>query len=140
MPAKEPPFIKYMRSSSFLFFLVGGFFVSLFNGCDGIDSTAPEDIYIPTENVSFQVHVQPFLEVSCNSLGCRDAPRSDNRFVSLRSYFEVMSINVVNAPGDTNCGLVRVLFEQQQNHVPVRGSIQQREGIKQWVKEGAKNN
>src|SRR5207244_13035882 len=81
--------------------------------CGTNDVTTPEEIIFPDTNVSFARHVQPFLTLSCNNAGCHDAARSDNGDVALTSWVNVRNIKVVNQPGDTNCGLVRVLYGKQ---------------------------
>lgn len=81
------------------------------------------------------MHVQPLMNISCNSLNCH----GDNGQTKLTSWVGVRSLNVVNQPGDTNCNLIGVVYGRLL-HVPVNVNDNHREGLKQWVLEGAQNN
>jgi hypothetical protein len=107
--------------------------------CSGSDITSPEDVIFPERNVSYAQHVAPYLALGCNMTGCHDQARPENNFIDLTSWAAVRSTRVVNQPGDTNAGLVQVLYGRIV-HFPVRATDNQRQGIKQWVIEGAQNN
>ncbi len=110
-------------------------------GCGANDITNSDQIVFPDSNVSFTQQVQPFLTLSCDSYGCHDQSRSDNKYVALNSFADVRTINVVNQPGDTTCNLVRIVLGIDLTHAaPIHPTANQRIGIKQWVKEGAKDN
>lgn len=115
-------------------FFIGTLFVFI-AGCSGDDITDPDDIVFPAENVKFSLHVQPLLNISCNSYGCH----GDGGQTKLTSWVGVRALNVVNQPGDTNCGLVNVVYGRQI-HVWVDVNNNHRQGLKQWVIEGAQNN
>ena len=108
-------------------------------GCDDDAISSPTQVIFPDSNVSFAAHVAPFLQLGCNMTGCHDAPRTENRNIVLTSWAGVMDLRVVNQPGDTNAGLVQVLYGKVF-HPLINAEENQRRGIKQWVKEGAKNN
>ena len=110
-------------------------------GCGANDISNPDQIVFPDSNVSFTKQVQPFLTLSCNSYGCHDESRSDNKYVALTSFANVRVINVVNQPGDTTCNLVRIVAGRDLSHAaPIHPNENQRQGIKKWVLEGAKDN
>jgi hypothetical protein len=110
-------------------------------GCGANDISNPNDIVFPDTNVSFTQHVQPFLTLSCDSYGCHDQSRSDNKFVALNSFADIRTINVVNQPGDTTCNLVRIVKGIDITHAaPIHPTDNQRRGITRWVREGAKDN
>jgi len=112
--------------------LVVGILFVFITGC----SDDPNDIVFPPSNVSFSMHVQPLLNLSCNSQGCH----GDDAQTKLTSWVGVRAINVVNQPGDTNCGLLNVVFGKNPSHIPVSVNDNHRQGLKQWVIEGAQNN
>lgn len=107
--------------------------------CDDDALSSPTDVHFPDSNVSYAAHVAPFLALGCNMTGCHDAPRTENRNIVLTSWIGVRDIRVVNQPGDTNAGLVQVLYGKVF-HPVIQAGDNQRKGIRQWVKEGAKNN
>ncbi len=122
-------------------FLAGTVALLLLSGCGANDITNPNQIIFPDTNVSYQAHIRPFFALSCTTSGCHDAPRANNFNIALTSFYEVRQINVVNQPGDTTCNLVKVMYGLGGLHGPDFTSTEnQRRGIKQWVKEGAKNN
>ena len=115
--------------------LVVGILFVFISGCSG-DITDPDDIVFPPINVSFGMHIQPLLNLSCNSQGCH----GEGAQTKLTSWGGVRALNVVNQPGDTNCGLVNVVYGRTETHWPVNVNSNHRQGIKQWVIEGAQNN
>lgn len=119
---------------------ISGIVFVLFAGCSGNDITDPNDIVFPQTNVSFSAQVQPLLNISCNSYGCHDAARTENLYVQLTSWAGVRNVRVVNQPGDTNSGLIRVVYGRQLHSGVIRINDNHRQGLKQWVLEGAQNN
>ncbi len=112
----------------------------LWIGCSGDDITNPDQIVFPATGVSYRQHIAPLFTISCNVQGCHDAPRPDNFNTDLTSWTGIRSINVVNQPYDTACGLVRVVYGRESHPGPLRINDNHREGIKQWVLEGAQDN
>ena len=110
-------------------------------GCSSSDITSASDIVFPATHVSFKAQVEPLFTVSCNITGCHDVARNSNNNVDLTSWISVRSINVVNQPGDTNCGLIEVVFGRGGIiHPSMNLNDNNRQGLKQWVIEGAQNN
>ena len=110
-----------------------------FAGCSSSDITNPNQIVFPASNVSFHATVAPFLQLSCNQVGCHDAPRSANQGIDLTSWIGVRSNNVV-LPKDTTSPLVGVMYGRYQHSGPFIANDNQRNGIKVWVLEGAQDN
>ncbi|MEI8134418.1 MAG: hypothetical protein WCH46_04970 [bacterium] len=115
------------------------FSVLMLMGCSSSDITSSNDVVFPAENISFAQKVEPLFAVSCNSSGCHDAARSSNNFVDLTSWYGTRATNVVNQPGDTTCGLLQVVFGREF-HPGINLNSNHRQGLKQWVLEGAQNN
>lgn len=106
--------------------------------------TDPAEIVIPSSNVSFERHLLPVFNLTCNSAGCHS---TDSRAggVALTSYFEV----VFNAPGlvvaknPDRSVLMRVIDFNSVTHLPHRQSFQTRitqnhiDGVRTWIREGA---
>jgi hypothetical protein len=112
----------------------------LLSGCSSDDITSADQIVFPASGVSFKVQVEPLFTLSCNVSGCHDAARADNNMVDLTSFSTVRNLNVVGQPGDTNCGLLRVVFGRELHPGPLRINDNHRQGLKTWVLEGAQNN
>ncbi len=114
----------------------------VWSGCSSTDITSADQIVFPASNVSYKAHVAPLMALSCSVSGCHDAARSDNAYVDLTSWIALRgSTSVVNQPGDTNCGLVKVMYARVVHPGPIPHiTDNHRQGIKQWVIEGAQNN
>lgn len=112
---------------------------SIWTGCFPGDVTNPNQIVFPASNVSYSQQLVPFLTLSCNMTGCHDAARSGNLNVDLTSWIGVR--NEVPKPGDTlTSPLVAVMFARENHVGNFLANDNQRNGIKVWVLEGAKNN
>jgi len=115
----------------------------LLSACDdtltGIDS-----ILIPTTDISYNKHLQPVFNAKCTNSGCHDdASRSGG--LSLTSHTNTTLDFLVVAPGlPQNSKLIWAIEGTGVNIMPPFGypalTKNQIEGIKTWVKEGAKNN
>lgn len=127
--------IKDMR---FICYIVASGVFTLM-GCGSNDITSPNDIIFPALNVSFRAHVQPLFTLSCNVSGCHDNISHAGN-VDLSSWIGVRATNVVNQPGDTNCGLMQVIFGRELHTGSVNINENHRQGLKRWVIEGAQDN
>jgi hypothetical protein len=105
-------------------------------GCSGSDITSPNDIVFPATNVSFKGQVEPLFSLACNS--CHSSGSSTD----LTSWIGVRAINVVNQPGpaDTACGLLQVIYGREFHAGGVNIDAIRKQGLKQWVIEGAQDN
>ncbi|MFI5263437.1 MAG: hypothetical protein ACHQM6_02870 [Candidatus Kapaibacterium sp.] len=122
------------------YILASGVFTVI--GCSSSDITSANDIVFPATKVSFKAQVEPLFAVSCNISGCHDMATSANNDVDLTSWYGVRAINVINQPGpaDTACGLLQVIFGRELHSGPITLNDNHRQGLKQWVIEGAQNN
>ncbi len=118
--------------------------VVIFVGCD--DSN-PVDIVIPSKNVSYSKYIQPLFNISCAVSGCHDNGTAAGG-LSLTSWSATVANPEIVFPGNAdNSALVWAIEGQggAQPMPPVTSSIipltlNQINGIKTWINEGAKNN
>lgn len=99
---------------------------------------------IPTSNVSYGQHIQPVFDKLCNSSGCHN-DQTKAGGLSLTSWANTTADYLVVAPGlPASSKLVWVITGQSVKTMPPLGwpalNTNQINGIKTWVKEGAKNN
>ena len=113
--------IRYFWAALPLFFLAG---------CTG--ATDPNQIVFPATNVSYAQDIEPYFALAC--VQCHDIGDP----VDLSSWVGIRAINVTT-PKDTTSELVLVMYGNGA-HGPISANDNQRQGIKQWVLEGAKNN
>lgn len=116
------------------------FSAALFVACgEGTVATRPSDIIFPDTAVSYQRHVQPFMNLACAFSGCH----SDGDRIPLSSY-----ITLYNTPGLIIIGkpessrLNQVLEGKLSHNGAFQNNINDnhRRGMSTWVKEGCKNN
>ena len=104
-------------------------------GCSSSDITSANDIVFPAKNVSFKGQVEPLFSIACNSC------HSPGNTVDLSSFVCVRATRVINQPGDTNCGLIQVIYGRGAPHPgPINIDNIRKQGLKQWVIEGAQDN
>ncbi|MEW6506874.1 MAG: c-type cytochrome domain-containing protein [Bacteroidota bacterium] len=117
----------------------------LLTGCD--DTINQEDLdskIIPSSSVSYSQHIQPVFDARCSNAGCHNS--IDRRAgLSLATWGDATSNSLIIFPGlPDNSKLVwaiegRSAFPMPPvNYRPLTKN--QIEGIKIWIKEGAKNN
>lgn len=106
--------------------------------------TNPAEVVIPSSNVSFERHLLPVFNLTCNLSGCHNEQTRAGG-VALTSYFEV----VFNAPGlvlpknPDQSVLLRVMDFTSRTRIPHRESFQSRitqnhiDGVRTWIREGA---
>jgi hypothetical protein len=131
-----------MQKINFLFFLLFAAF-AMYSGCDdtGVQIDERE---IPASDVSYQQHIQPVFEVKCATSGCHeDATRAGG--LSLTSWFNTTAPGVVNPFQPQNSRLVWAIEGQAGiSPMPPIGfrplTLNQINGIKKWIEEGAENN
>ncbi len=114
------------------------------NSCENT-FTSQNDIIFPDSNVSYQLHVKPFIQFTCAYYGCHNSEfRAGGR--DLSSYFALtdnaMNLGLIIPYDPENSILVQILqrkyfhrFSEQwyitDNHI---------KGISRWIAEGALNN
>jgi hypothetical protein len=110
----------------------------LIAGCSGISD--PNQIVFPATNVSYKVDIAPYFSLACSESGCHDQATPNNDEVDLTSWVGVRAYNVAPTAGDTTCHLVLVMYGREAHAGVLVANDNQRQGIKQWVLEGAKDN
>ncbi len=108
--------------------------VFIYIGCSSSDITSVNDIVFPATKVSFKAQVEPLFTLACN--GCHTTGSS----TVLTSWIGARATNVVNQPGDTTCGLLQVVYGRMLHPGPISINDNHRQGLKQWVIEGAQDN
>ncbi|MCF8241185.1 MAG: hypothetical protein K9J16_07350 [Melioribacteraceae bacterium] len=133
-------FILLTIFSAFIFFI----------SCD--DTVTGDDIdnrVIPDSNVSYSKHIQPVLNLKCTSSGCHDdAARAGG--LSLTTWSNTTSDPNIVFPGKPENSVLVWSVEGLNGASlmpppPPEGNVppfteNQVEGLKTWIREGAKNN
>jgi len=117
----------------------------VFISCD--DTNTVEDIdriIIPSKDVSYSEHLQRVFDVKCNAKGCHN-DQDLGGGLSFTSYANTTANYLVVAPGNPqNSKLVWSIEGRSAFPMPPVGypplNQNQIDGIKTWIKEGAKNN
>ncbi len=117
-----------------------------YSGCD--DTITTDDLdkrIIPDKDVSYSQHIQPVLNLKCASAGCHDdATRADG--LCLTSWANTTADPSVVARGEPdNSSLVWAIEAQASvSPMPPIGypplTVNQINGVKTWIREGAQNN
>lgn len=116
-----------------------------FAACDDtINQDELDNKIIPSSNVSYSEYIQPVFNARCNNSGCHnDSDRAGG--LSLTSHSNTTESYLVVAPGSPdNSTLVWAVEGKTTEPMPPIGyrplTTNQIQGIRTWVKEGAKNN
>ncbi len=113
---------------------------------DSITATEIDNKVIPSSNVSYQEYIQPVFTVKCAVSYCHD-DKTQAAGLILTSYgFAVADYSMI-APGNpNNSKVVWAITGNGARLMPPLGApvkpltTNQIDGIKTWIKEGAKNN
>jgi hypothetical protein len=131
-----------MTSTLSVVLIAAAAFASASCGSDMI--TQPQDVTFPDTNVSYRGQVQPFLTVTCATGGCHSdiAPAGGIRLGSYSPLFiDRPNLVVVGRPDES---LVMQVLTGVMPHLvgnlPGRVSANHRQGMRQWILEGARNN
>ena len=133
--------MKYKLPINFLFIaaFAAVFFIS---ACDDTSNiTNINSVIIPAQNVSYSKYIQPVLSLYCDRSGCHDDQTSAGN-LSVTSWSNVVKGSIVFPGIPETSHLVWVITGLSPNHpffTPTPNS-NQINGIKTWIKEGAKNN
>ncbi|MEG8947181.1 c-type cytochrome domain-containing protein [Rosettibacter firmus] len=133
------------KKTVYNFLLIITFSLLLIYSCD--DTITQEDLdnkIIPSSNVSYSQHIQPVFDAKCNYAGCHN-DRDLAGGLSLTNYYNTTSDYLIVAPGlPDNSKLVWAIEGRGTNPMPPVGrwplTKNQINGIRTWIKEGAKNN
>ncbi len=128
-------------------FFVTAFSISIFIFASCDDSINPINQDIPSSNVSYNKYIQPIFNVKCNNSGCHnDQDRAGN--LSLTSYANATSDNQIVVPYYPDNSILVWSIEGKAASgfmPPPAGPVapltkNEIEGIRTWIKEGAKSN
>ncbi|KAB2909193.1 MAG: hypothetical protein LC102_00960 [Ignavibacteriales bacterium] len=132
--------ISYLLISLFSFAII-----IIFYGCkDTINQADVDAVIIPAHNVSYQAHIQPVLLVKCAFSGCHDDQSRANN-LSFTNYFTTVEDMAVVVPYEPqNSKMIWALMGTGAFKMPPPLypplTMNQIEGIRTWIAEGAKNN
>jgi hypothetical protein len=108
-------------------------------GCeDSINS--PKDIVFPDKDVSYSLHVEPFLNLTCSFAGCHG--NSAAAGIRLNDYFSIINTPGLVIPQNPDGSLLNQILEERKAHFTYyeKSNITDNhvQGMRQWVLEGAK--
>jgi hypothetical protein len=140
---------KHPRSVAFLLFTILIVLIALITSCkDTIQDTKPPDIVFPDSLVSYSRHVESLWSQACAHAGCH-AGQSPAGGLSLerpsyRSVIDYPTLPLVIQRDGTHSVLVMILDGRASPPMPPRNrpqlTLNQINGVKRWIDEGALNN
>jgi len=132
------------RFTIFILILITGI-ISLFGCDDNLTNSDLDKIIIPSKDVSYNEYIQPVLNVKCATSGCHDdGTRAGN--YSVTNWANVVTPGIVDVG---NVETSRLVWRIEGLGVPIMPPIgaivapltkNQIDGIKTWIREGARNN
>src|ERR1700733_13250605 len=100
--------------------------------------TNPAQIFFPATNGSFSQDIEPYFALACVECHDEDSPTPLSTWTEIRSDLGVVTF-VTATQGDTlTSELVLVMYGGILHSAPINANNDQRQGIKEWVLEGAK--
>jgi hypothetical protein len=131
-----------MKLAIFTIFSMVAILLILTQGCGGISNA--DQIFFPDTGVSYSQQVEPFFTLACNTAGCHNAADAAGD-VDLSTYTSILNslngglvlVDKSNPGYDTSCILDRTLFGEEPHAAPLNVNQNQRDGIRQWIYEGA---
>ncbi|MCS6966679.1 MAG: hypothetical protein NZ473_07935 [Candidatus Kapabacteria bacterium] len=115
----------------------------LFAGCNGSPfQPSPPNVIFPDSNVSFRLHVQPFLRRGCALVGCHDRGGRSGGVV-LEEYAHLWERPGLVVPGEPDASVLQQILEARLPHQPDPRELStdnQRRGVRRWIAEGARYN
>mgnify|MGYP000427485228 CR=1 FL=1 len=112
---------------------------------DSITSDYLDNVVIPDEKVSYNEYIQPVLNVKCGTSGCHDDENRAGDY-SVSNWANVVTPGIVDPGNVETSRLVWRIEGLGVEYMPPVGSVvkpltqNQVDGIKTWIREGAKNN
>jgi len=129
-----PNKILFISSLLFLLFIIAG-----------CDDTLTSDIEIPLEDVSYSKSIQPIFNLKCATSGCHSSSHMAGGY-SMQSWSETNTIPYILEGDSENSKLYLIISGKIPPTMPPINSSKlpltdrERDGIKTWIDEGAKNN
>lgn len=120
-------------------------FIAIFGLSCKDDVTDTNNIVFPDSNISYGQTVDPLFQSSCAFSGCHDSQTRAGNY-SMESWYDVVGSDpgVVLAGDTVNSRLVwRIEGKNNLVRMPLDRpplNTNQINGLKKWIKEGAKNN
>ncbi len=113
----------------------------IFSACTWT-SGGQEGLVFPEKDISFLLHVQPFLQQNCSYSPCHGNEMAGG--IRLVEYYQVISVpNFIHPLNPDISRFVQILEERGVSHYTYfyRKNITENhiQGIRQWIKEGAIN-
>jgi hypothetical protein len=131
--------MKIFFSMLIVLFVIG----VIFSACSWTTG-GQESLIFPEKDVSYLLHVKPFLQQNCSYSPCHGYDFAGG--ISLVEYHQVISVGGFIVPNNPDGSrFVQILENSVSNHIGIhfyRGNITDNhiKGIRQWIKEGAINN
>jgi len=100
-----------------------------------------DELVFPEKNISFLLHVKPFLQQNCSYSPCHGVNFAGG--ICLLEYHHLMTGLLVVPVDPDGSRLVQILEKTLPHYTNFyRGNIKENhiKGIRQWIKEGAINN
>jgi mono/diheme cytochrome c family protein len=113
-----------------------------FLGCDNTNQVL-NDLNFPESNVSYSQHVQTLFNIRCNYASCHGAGTTTNRLVLVSYYDATRYPGIISQGNPDNSVLNQRLEGRLGSQMPRVGdplSSSFINGVRTWVREGAKNN
>lgn len=116
------------------------------SGCNGDNATNDiSKIVFPVTNVSYTQHVKPVISANCALSNCHGPVTGPNATPMYDYYTLVQDTRNLGLvwPGQPEVSTLVRVIEYTQIHYPNYTwniNQNQRDGIRVWIKEGAKNN
>jgi len=136
--------MKYKTAVN-IFLILFLFSIIFISACDDtINNSDIDNKIIPSSNVSYTIYIQPVLNIKCANAGCHD-DQTREAGISFTSWSNTTESYQVVAPYlPQNSKLVWSIEGTSGSLMPPLGyppvTKNQIDGIKTWIKEGAKNN
>lgn len=120
--------------------------LSIFSCSNSVSSSS--DLRFPEEGgeeVSFSKHVKPFMQFTCATAGCHDdyTIAGGRRMTEYYTYFASANIGLV-IRDNPDASLLNQIIEGKNLHLYNYNrdlpTVNQREGMRRWVLNGAPNN
>jgi hypothetical protein len=133
--------MKKNFSKYFVFVTIAGLILFSQSCDDTFTSTDIDNIIMPDSNVSYRMHVAPVFEVKC--VPCHNSQKSEAG-IDLSSWVTATRDPNIIFPGSDSTSILVFSIERIPPYAPMPPSEWLKRnhinGIRIWIREGAKNN
>lgn len=134
--------IRYLKRLLFTFCIFFSIVLTLYNCSENISNN--QEVVFPDSNVSYLIHVQPFLKFTCGLSNCHNEyyKAADVVLTDYFSLFTSYGGALVFPYKPDQSALIKILEGMEVHLTPIyfRINSNQKRGMRQWILEGAKNN